>query len=375
MNLINRKTLENYPVQADFQKINIKLNLFSFTDVFDLDAQVPLGEKPKITSHDFVEFSVDVNGKPFQVAVGYLEDFVSETSEDKYTMQANGKTLIGQLMNSNFKTTLYRKSIEMGPFIKEALRGEYIETYNKLREHPGMIIDKKYNRNTFAARSEQNQMKGQIIERYAKLCCNLCFQDRLGRIVLVGSGFEMPKPKGRLISAKNRSNIHRITIRCSLSEVYSDATVFYVQAQNLADTNTTESIRHINSDKRVAGVVNRPFYEAFNVTDVADFAGTLGETAVMNKVARSAVRISNRKLNQVVISTSFPYFFDEVTKEFIPYELLQAWEIESDQNDLTDSKNPDGTNLVTMILTGIDYSGTDGELSVQLQFSEFGTLI
>jgi hypothetical protein len=374
LNAINRQTLENFEIQPIASQINVKLNVFNFSDPFDISIQVPLDKKPKIKSHSFVEFFVDVNRAPFQIAAGYLEDFVTTSDSDKITMSANGKTLIGQLMNSNFKKTLYAENSELGSFINATVKGEYVEQYNKLKGRSGMIIDNDYNRATFLASSDQFQMKGQIIERYCKLSCTLIYQDRLGRIVLTGNDHSFTQPLGRLIWAKNRSNIKSLNIRENFSETYSSATIFYTQSEAQTDVNAAASVQYQNTDPRVKGVISRPYYETFNVSDIQHFAGKITPEARMSQIARSSIRISNRKINQVIISTDTPYFFDTVKREFIPYELLQVWEIESDQNDLTDIDNPNGTNVVKMILTGIDYSATEDALDVQLQFTDFNTL-
>jgi hypothetical protein len=151
--------------------------------------------------------------------------------------------------------------------------------------------------------------------------------------------------------------------------------MFYVQAQAITDVNASNSVQYKNTDPRVDGIISRPYYETFSVSDITHFAGNTSADSRMSQIARSTVRQSNRKINQVIITTDTPYFFDSLKKEFIPYELMQVWEIESDQYELTDPKNPAGTNLVKMVLTGIDYSGAENELSVQLQFSEFDTLV
>lgn len=375
LKFINRRTRKEYLVHPVAQMVNFRTEMFKFCSVFEFNIAVASEEDIDIASHDFVEFYYDINGKPHQLGIGYLEDFVDQTNAHRASFKANGKSLLGQLMNISFKVAIYSERTSLDQLFNRAASGEYVDTYNKLKGRSGMIIDQKFDRSNFLARSDISQKKGQILENCGKLGCTLIFEDRLGRVVLLGKDFTPPPISGRFIYSKNKTNVLDLAIMKSYSEVLSSVTVFYTQSEALTNVNAVKDRTFQNTDPRINGIIQNTSTETLNVSDVAHFAGEITPEKRMEEIAKSTIRKSNRKINQVVVINDAPFFVDPITKVEKPFEIGQLWEIESDIKKLTSKEYPNGTNLVEMVITGLNYSGTESSTEVQIQLSEPDTLI
>jgi|GEM_PF-6093976 len=370
MRFISKKDLRVYESDLFFAgdratSFNFKSSVFQFTDVFDFSIGVPNGVARDIHSHDIVEFYFEVNGKKYNIGVGYIEDFQKSKSTQETMMSGNGRDLLGILQDRFFSKNLHSENIMIASLIKKTIKNEYIDNYTRnFKNRKGIVKPVSMYNGPFLSSSTSETSKAQILKKASSTILNLIYQDHDGFVVVRG---KKTKPTSKGILKEGSSDVINLSISEKFSGAYSDATTFYNAAQSAVD-NQSNSATSINYDKRIKGIVKKTFYDTFNVNDIKDFAGSITAEKRIKEVAEHELRISNRGLCSVVISTDRPYFIDKSSGEVIPYRQGDVWTIESNDKDLTSSSFPDGTNRLDFELSGIDVKNDSTGTNIELEF-------
>jgi hypothetical protein len=349
--------------------INLNRDARQFSGTFDLSMQLTAAEAFPVKSHDFVEFYFDLPTGRFQVGTGFLEDTIKETGESSYTIKANGREHIGQLVNIPFNKGFIFKQEPLVRFIPRTLINTYLSSYAAFRNLGAPLV----NLNAFVGPiqfvANGLNRRGAVIQEGADLSCDLVFQDRLGRVVIYGrkeSGgvLDASPAMGTLINGSQKSNVQSLTVRQTYSKVVSQAIVFWTSAQANVEEALLSSNLFKNTDPR-SKEIYQPEMKTFSATDLQALAGGVAAETRIAMVAKSIIRKSNQNLNQVVITTPDPYYTDPVTGAITPFETLQNWQIQS---------TFDGLDLL-MTLVGINYQQSESGLEIQLAFVEPDTLV
>lgn len=353
------------PSSISYQKdLRMFSGSFDLTFAYNNDQDVA-----QIQSHDFVVFSYALpNGRKHQIGVGYLDDEVTKTDAQSSVATFNGLELIGQLMDNPFaKSDQFRKTTLLN-FIREAVKGEYIDLYAKVSGVDPVFGINNYRGNARLSR-DLTQTKGALIQQYADEAINMVYQNRLGQVVLYG-GSNPSTSKGVI---KKGVHFEAITQKKTLSKVYSEVITFYSDTQANLDQNKVKSPTVLNDDPRVRGVIRKPTYKTFTASDLNVF--DVSPEQRIADVAKSMIRRGNSYLSQYIINIDLPYHTDYLTENYIPYELGQLWTLVSDKKEFKTSKFPSGVESVTLELVGFHLNQNEDSTSYQLMFIEPGTLI
>lgn len=367
--------LRSVPVVTN---INLNKSLFDFTDSWDFIMEFKkFKEADSIKSHDFVEYYFDTDGRQHQAAVGFLEDFSKDTTPNSIQLSVNGRDLNGQLMQVPFRTQLFSKRLPWLTFIKTAIKGSYLEIYQKFRRQ-ALIIDQGAYPGDMLFSSDLNTKKADIIQRHAETALNLVYLDRRGSLVLRGQESKIPErfianreSQGVLKIKAGESNVISMNNRDNFSEVFSEVVVHY-SGQQLLDRNSVPSnlIRN-QTDKRVAHI-DKPQYMAFNQQDLVDFAGTINVQNRLDSVARSILRKSLRNVGATVLNTPEPFHVFPGRTQF--YELGQKWTVFHEDAIWKDKEN-NSIKSKDQIITSIAYVQGVSELTTTIKLSDPETLV
>lgn len=345
-------------------------DLRQFSGNFETEFDLALNESFNVSSHDFAEVAFNLpDGTPFTVGVVYLEHTTSETGASSFKLNANGRDLIGQLIEIPYKKNFYYKGGIYHTFVTSSAIGTYISKYSTFKNQslinnegagafPGQIL---YDTVT-------SRKIGPTLQEYADTILNLIYQNAQGQIEIYGREVDgsgnviLPPVIGTLIKSHGFTNVERLIKSSDYSKVISDYTIFYTDAQNKVDS--TKIPAYLNPDPRARGVW-QPQYQVFASTDLILFAGGISVDQRRAQQAASFMRKSNQNLNSVTIITDTPWFTDPKTGVITPFEKYQIYHVTS----------PDDKLDIDMVIAGIHYSQQPGSLEVQLLLVEPDTLI
>lgn len=358
------RVIEGVPTSS---RINFNTDVRQIAANFDFQFEFLPSESFPVKSHDIVEFYFDLDGVPFQIGTGYVEDFVKDTSDAADTFHANGRNLMGQLMDIPFTVQIINKGQTLKAFVEKALDNTYAKSYAAFRGLHRSIVDVNSYPGPLTICTDGQRKRGPIVQEYADLVFNLVYMNRLGQVVLYGrpEGGPSQKSVGTLIKSAGRSNVSHITQKEDFSKVISEVTVFWVTGEkNLSDSQVPASDKFKNTDPRVSHLYN-PLVRVFSAHDLVDLAGTQTHKLRMNQLSKSEIRKSNQNLNTVIVETGEPFAVDPSTGRKIPFEALQTWRIVDERKGIDQD----------MTLASLSYAQDPQGLSVQLGFVEPDTLV
>lgn len=364
-NFINRRTGLSYTSQPASTTISFNTDMRQFTDAFDLEVEFKIEDKVKIMSHDFVEFFYEFSGQKFQVGVGFLEDFVETTSNSKISIQANGRDLLGQLINVPFSEQLhYNSGVSIEVFAQKSLTGSYVEQYLKLKGMTGMVLNQGAFKGPLLIRTTADQKRGAVLQEYAdEIAMNLIYLTRRGRMAIYGRDFRNGVSTGKTLNHFGDKNVLDFVRRRNFSKVISEARVAYSGGEGNLDINKMPSPVFKNTHPDVSHVY-QPFFKVFSSSDLVTLSGQYNVQDRIAAVAKSIIRKSNQNISPVVIKASNPFHTDSFGV-MTAYEVGQNWRIKSDVYDI----NRD------MKLAGINYQQNPSSSEFQLMFVDIDTLI
>jgi hypothetical protein len=349
--------------------INFNADARQFSGTFDLMMEFTASEKFPIKSHDFVELWFDLDGTRHQIGVGFLEDFVRSTSPESFSFKANGRELIGQLINVPFKKVYHYESKPLIQFIPFALKDTYVSAYAKYRNLGTPVLNLGAFAGSLGIIADNTRKRGAILQEYADIALDLIYQNRLGYVAvygrqLSGGALDSSPAVGRLIKDGSRTNVTNLEVRQSMSRVVSEVNVFYTSGEVQVDRSQLISPLLKNTDPRASHIF-QPETMTFSAADLTSLAGGVDAQTRMTQIGAARIRKSNQELNQVVANVADPFFTDPQTGKKTPFEVMQNWWIESPEDDL---------NLL-MTLAGISYRQNAGSLELDLAFVEPDTLV
>lgn len=378
INFINRKTGKSYSSSLlpseSAPKFRFKTDMLNFSDVFEFKIGLPKGSTYDFGSHDFVEFFYNVNGKKYEIGVGYIEDFNDSESDSEITLTANGRDLMGRMIDVPFRKGLTVKDTNLLDIYLRLCADEYVHRYSQIKGKKGYIKADNIYDGKLLLSVRSDQLKGRVLQRYTnELALNIAYVDEKGFINIRG---RKPRPdsiKGTLTDSGDRPNVSLISVSQKLSSVYSDALIQYSAGEaNASDANKIGN-PIVNQDQRVKGIVNRRFIEPINIPEARDFAGSVDPKARANQIANHKIRTSNRALSTVSVSSSLPFVLDR-NNEVTPFRIGDFWRLKSYRPKFRTSENPQGTSEVVMLLAGILYDLSEVKNSFELLFIEPDTV-
>jgi hypothetical protein len=358
-----------YATSPVASSINYNTDVRQFSGTFDLMMEFSESEKFPAKSHDFVEFWFELNGDRHQVGVVFLEDFVRETSPGSYSLKANGRDLIGQLLNVPFKTVHQFTLTPFIRFVSTALMGTYVEKYSKYKSRTAPIRNLGAFAGQIGVTADNTRKRAATLQEYADLTLDLIYQDRLGFVSVYGRRLANGKldtspPVGRLTKEKGLSNVTSLSVRQSFSKVVSEVNVFFVSGEKNVNRGDLISPLLKNTDPRAAEII-QPESMTLSISELEHLVAGVDAKTRMVQMGAARIRKSNQDLNQVVIGVADPFYTDPQTGKKTPFEVMQNWWIESKE---------DGLDLL-MTLVGISYRQNAGSLELDLAFVEPDTLV
>jgi len=363
-------SISEYDAVPIASSINFHTDVRQYSGAFDFNMEFTKNEKFPLKSHDFVEFWYTIGGQRFQVGVGFLETFVRNTQPGSYTIQCNGRELIGQTIDIPFKTGFHSEPTALARFVPKAINGLYLPLYTSFRGVTPPIVSLNSYTGPIQIVTDDMRMRGATMQEYAELVMNLIYQSRHGQVVLYGRNADsnnkivVGDALGTLTKDPGSSNVTTMSIRTDYSKVISEMSVFYTDTEaNVAADKTALPILK-NTDQRASSVY-RPQRRVFSATDIGSLVGAIDAKARMRQVGMSAMRKSNQDLGSVVVTTPDPFFAPPNGGSPIGYELMQNWRIVSTE---------DGLDQV-MTLVGISHRQSQNELELDLAFVEPDTLV
>jgi hypothetical protein len=351
----------------DPSELNYSTDMRQFSGIFDFQIHFGEGESFGAKSHDFVEFYFDTPAGEHQIGVGFVEDFVRQTDSSGASFAGNGRDLLGQLINIDFKSPIYWEDGSLTRLVPMAVKNAYLEQYLTYRGNAEVLEKLNAFEGSMLIKATAEK-RGAVLQEYADIGLNLVYQNRLGQVALYGRNqpdgtpLTVGKPLGKLVKARGRSNIESLNVKQNFSKVFSEASVFWASGEAAVDKRQRVSPILTNTDPRVAHIY-QPHRQVYAMGELAQLAGKAGPEARMRQIGSSTIRRSNQFLNEVIVVVPRPYFEDG--SQIIPYDKGQIWHIESPEDELD----------LPMKLAGIHYSQGDARLEVQLAFVEPDTLV
>lgn len=354
---------------------NFKTDIFNFSDVFDFKVGLNKEGIQNLKSHDFVEFGYTVDGKFFEVGVGYICKFQDSESDQGIELLGNGRDLLGRLIDSPFRKGVQVEKQTLRDIYLSICKGEYVEQYAQLKSRKGYIVPNDMYQGAMLFVTRSDQLKGRILQQYTNtLSLNIAYSNHLGQIVIRGRHRTVSDGEimGTIYDYGDKQNVSKIVVNNDYDSAFSDAVIQYSSGEaNVADSNKTGN-PIVNSDSRVKGVVNRRLIEALNVNEAKDFAGSVDPRQRVNELAYHKLRVSNRGLNSVGIQTNLPFMV--IDKKIVPLRIGQYWRLNSYRKKFKTNDHPDGTKEVVMLLSGISHSFSLSGFNFDLQFVEVDTV-
>lgn len=387
INIISRKTgsvvsTGLFP-EGSVPDFNFKTDMFNFSDVFDFKVGFPKGADVNIKSHDFVEFGYfvkkdnsikDIESAKYQIGVGYICKFQDSESPTGITFNANGRDLLGRLIDVPFRKSLIVEKQTLTQIFSDICKGEYVESYARMNNRKGFISEDEAYKGVMLYKVSSEQLKGRILQRYTnELALNVSYSDHNGIIVLRGRKKKATSLEGNLFDYGNKKNISNIVVLNDYDSSFSDAVITYSSAEkNVSDANKIGNPIK-NLDKRVDGIVDRRLIETINIGEAKDFAGNVDPKSRVNEIANHKIRISNRNLNSIAIQVNLPFVLnDQGQIQF--FRVGQFWRINSYRKKFKTSEKPEGVKAIEMLLAGINYSSSVNGHTFELLFVEPDTV-
>lgn len=364
-NFINRRTGQNYTSQPIGTILNFNTDMRQFTGSFDLDVEFKIEDKVNILPHDFVEFFYDFGNERLQVGVGFLEDFVESVSNSKVSIQANGRDLLGHLINVPFSEQLhYNSGVSIEVFTQKSLENSYVRDYLKIKNITGTVLDQGAFKGPLLIRTTAEQKRGAVLQEYAEdIAMNLIYLTRRGRVAIYGREFRDKVNTGKTLSHFGDINVLDFVRRRNFSKVITECRVAYSGGEGNLDINKMPSPIFKNTEPEVAHVY-QPHFRVFSSSDLVSLSGQYNVQDRIAAVAKSTIRKSNQNISPVVIKPAFPYHVDQSGIK-TAYEVGQNWRIKSEVYEI----NRD------MKLAGINYQQSPSSSEFQLMFVDIDTLI
>jgi hypothetical protein len=363
---IDRKNKREYTSQPGTTSINFNSDMRQFTGAFDFEVEFPRADRPNINSHDFLEFWTYVKGTRQQLGVGFVEDFVKDTSPSSYLFQGNGRDFLARLMNSPFKTRVVQNNYSFAAFLRDSVSDTYLKEYLAYRNRPAELVDRGLYTGPMIFRDVATSPRASVIQEYAELANNLIYQDRLGRMVAYGRDSRNTGRTECTLSGEGDENVSKFIERQNYSKVFSASTIIWAGEENLDTTaiaaNAVNSRLFLNTDPRAAGL-NQPTMKTFSSQDIVSLGGAAVESRI-DSMAKATIRKSNQNLSMPVLTVESP-FWRGPKGERLLYETGQIWRLRSQAYGLDAEYK----------LVGIQYQQNSASLSLQLAFLEPDTLV
>ena len=372
-NFINRRSgsiIKEVPIM---NRVTVNKDIRQLCDSFDFDISFRFSDKVDLHSHDFVEFYFLIDGNPFQISCGFLEDFTKETSPTSHTFKANGRDFLGQFFNIPFlkaksfdQTTLmvFLQSLISQSYVNaDETKMMYLHEYLKFKGIKRQIINMGAFAGPLLVPELSDAKVAPIMQQLADEVYNIIYQNRLGQVVVWGRDQLSAMDTGLTIYDSTDLNTSKFTLRENFSKVFSEVKIFYCGGENNIDYKSTPSKAFFNSDLKSRQIF-QPEIRTFQTGTLVTTAGQVDYVEKKDALAKSILRKSNQNLTQVVIQTNKPFYLT-TNNQKIPYEVNQLWKISSPSNNLNES----------MRLAGIGYSQDSSNLDVELMFIPKDSLV
>ena len=375
---INRVTGKEYATRimpkGAVPSFRFKTDMLNFSDVFDFKIGLPKNETYDFGSHDFCEFFFIVNEQKIPIGVGYIEDFVDTEGVSQIIIATSGRDLMGRLVDVPFRKAIQVNELGLLDIYSRICSGEYVQRYAQIKGRKGYIKTNNHYTGKMLYAANSSQLKGRILQRYTnELALNVAYSDENGFINIRGRQEKPDVIKGTLSEDGESRNVSNISVSCKLSQAFSDAVILYNSTEtNVADANKAGNPIE-NSDPRVKGIVNRRFLETINIGEAKDFAGNKDPLKRANEVAWNKIRVSNRELNMVSVTSHLPFVLEK-NGEAIPFRLGDFWRLKSYRPKFRTKEHPEGEKEVVMLLAGVMYEITETGNVFELLFIEPDTV-
>lgn len=361
---INRRTNQEYTSLPVPNAVTYNTDMRMFTDSFDFEVRFARDVVVDILSHDFVEYYFTLDGKKFQIGVGFLETCKSQASAEGYVLRGNGRDLLGQLIDIPFKRNLRQEQMSISRFLQtEALKDSYINEYLSFRNRSNQVVDRGAYKGVLQFATTAEVKRGSVVQEYADLAMNEVYLDRMGRPTIYGRANSADLQVPQTLSHEGDLNVIGLIKTDDFSKVYSEVTIAVVQAELNLDNSNLKSRLWKNTDTRVSHVY-RPYYKTYGTADLVKTGGTAGVELLQERLAKSIIRKGNQNIGSVVIRAAQPYYV-AVDGSKLPYEVGQNWSVKSTAFQIDKQ----------MKLVGIGYRQEPGNLDVQLAFVEPDTVV
>lgn len=364
---INRRTGQTITSIPEQNNINITIDIRTLTTTFDFDILFRFGERIDIRSHDFIEFYYDLpnNGGEFQVACGFIEDFVRETGDNKLRFQGNGRDFLGQLFNLPFLSARPNNNTTITSFIASSLYNSYLLEYLNLKGIKKTISNKGAYGGLLIIPQLAGAKIAPVIQQMTDEIFNVVYQNRKGQCVIWGRSFldEAAFQTNLQFTDSQDVNVNDFVVRQNYSRVISSCKVLYTGGEQNVDyaLQTTKGV--FNSDPR-ARQIFQPEVRVFQTSTLVTYSGQTGIDDARYRLAASILRKSNQNLNQVIIKTTRPYFVTE-KGQFLPYETQQVYQVKSLEHKVDEK----------MKIVGLNYNQSADGLNVQVAMIPKDTLV
>lgn len=372
-NFINRRTGQKISQVPIPNRLNLNIDATQFADAFDFDILFKFSDDVDLRSHDFIEVYFKLDGQDFQVFAGFLEDFVSETSDSTLRVQANGRCFLGQLMSLPFlkanpialtsMISFCQKVVDQSLTIGGDGSGTYLKEYLKLKGITRTVVDLGAYRGGLTVPELSDAKIAPVMQSLAEEVNNIIYQNRFGQMIVWGRDLNgvskanlSTNRTGLTLTDAKDVNVNGFQLRQNYSKVVSECKIMIVSGEGNLDYAATLSGVVANTEPR-AKQIFQPEVRTFNTSSLITTQGAIGPDQLRNRLAASIVRKSNRNLYPVVIKTNQPYYIESTGKK-TPYEVNQLWNIKSEKHKLSEE----------MRLSGINYRQDANGLQLELMF-------
>lgn len=369
-------TYSEYPAVPVASSLNYSTDVRQFSGAFDFSLSLGNGETFVPGSHDLVEFWVEIEQAGprssdkvipktrHQLGVGYLEDFVNDSSESTSDLKANGRDLIGQLVSLAYSGEhLVHHNESLISFTQVSLLNTYLANYLKFRGGLPLINDQGAYPHSLLVVTGNSIKRGATLQNYAELAINLMYQNPRGQVEIYGKQSGNPSPIGVLCRLPGKSNVSHIRLIDNFSKVVTQCTTQWSTAEEHVKLSKLTSNLVKNTDPRVTHIF-QPETKIFSAGEMVSLAGNQTASTRIQSIAKSTIRRSMANVGAVTIVVSEPFYTDEVGNKTV-FRVMQDWHIQDPKKGIDK----------TMRLAGINYSQDFSQQTVQLAFVEPDTLV
>lgn len=382
---INRRDGTETTTVPILNRVSINKDIRQLCDSFDFDISYRLSETIDLRSHDFVEFYFLIDDRTaalynkgvtkFQIACGFVEDFMKETDSTGHRFQGTGRDFLGQLFNVPFLKAKAFDSTTLSAFVKYIINSNfpvggaeqhlYLAEYLNFRNIARQVVNKGAYTGPVVIPELTDSKIAPILQQIVDEIYNVVYQNRHGQVVIWGRDFLADMDTGLTLRDYQDSNVQRFVVRENYSKVFSEVQVQYTGGANNVDYNIKDTVsqRQFNSDSR-ARQIFQPEIRTFQTSTLITTSGTVDLQDKTRAFAKSILRKSNQNLSMPVITTNYPYFV-QADGSKIPYEINQVFTLESTRYSIREKYR----------LAGIGYSQDDQSLTCQLMFVLYDSLI